>query len=364
MSRNIFFVSFLLSALTLCAQTVAPQGTVIKPTDPNIQYIGRIEDSNSERPVFTFPGVQIRTGFTGTSLQMMAKPYSGYFMAQIDEGEAFKVSFFNTSDSIVTLATALPQGIHQAKVMYVGEGYERLPEFRGFIVDQGQALAPAPALPDRRIEFIGNSITCGYGVEATDANAPYLEATANHYHTYAAITARRLDAQHLVVARSGIGVYRNYNGLRTGDAVNMNTEYPHTLLYNKEYLWDFSRYTPQVVCINLGTNDTSTTGADPKLLLKGYQDLYRQVRSHYPDAKIVFLCGCMMRGETDLPTAQKAMDTVVAKAHQQGDSEVYRFDFTPQTGDLGYGASWHPSIRQHQKMADELTPYLRELMQW
>jgi hypothetical protein len=43
---------------------------------------------------------------------------------------------------------------------------------------------------------------------------------------------------------------------------------------------------------------------------------------------------------------------------------VYRFDFTPQTGELYYGASWHPSIWQHEKMAAELAAYLRALMHW
>jgi hypothetical protein len=47
-----------------------------------------------------------------------------------------------------------------------------------------------------------------------------------------------------------------------------------------------------------------------------------------------------------------------------GDLEVYRFDMTPQTGELGYGASWHPSLLQQQRMADELTPFLRKLMSW
>lgn len=361
--RRLFILWCTCASLCANAQTLTPKGTVIKPTDTHIQYIGRIEDSNPERPVFTFPGVQIRSGFTGTSIKMLAKPNSGYFMAQIDEGEAFKVSFNNIADSIVTLATALPDATHQVMVMYVSEGYDRLPEFRGFIVDEGKSLAPATPQPDRRIEFIGNSITCGYGVEALEASAPYLEETANHYYTYAARTARNLNAQSLVVARSGIGVYRNYNGPRTGDKMNMNTEYPHTLLYNKNYQWDFARYTPHVVCINLGTNDTSTEGADPKLLLQGYKNLYQQVRSHYPEAKIVFLCGSMMNGKA-LEVAKKAMDTATEQAHKQGDNEVYRFDFTPQNGDLGYGASWHPSYFQQEKMANELTAYLRQLLQW
>ena len=349
------------ACLSLHGQTKKPAGTLIQPTDKNIQYIGRIEDSRPERPVFTYPGVQIRCGFTGTSLSMMAKQQSGYFMAEIDGGDAFKVSFLG--NTIVTLASHLPKGIHQAIITYISEGYERLPEFRGFFVDEGASLAPATPLPSRKIEFIGNSITCGYGIEANEPTAPYLEETANYYYTYAARTARNLNAQAVVVARSGIGVYRNYNGPQTGDAVNMNTEYPYTLLYNKKYEWDFSRYTPDVVCINLGTNDTSTDNYDGDLLLEAYRKFLRQVRGHHPKAKIVLLCGSMLNGK-ELELVRHHLDQVCQEAHRQGDNEVYRFDFTPQSGDLKYGASWHPSLWQHEKMAGELTAYLRVLMGW
>jgi lysophospholipase L1-like esterase len=343
------------------SQEKSTNKTLFHPSDKNIQYIGRTEDSSPDSPVFTYPGVQIRTGFTGTSLEMMCKLHSGYFMAEIDGGEPFKISFIG--NTVANLARDLKDGTHQAIVTYIGEGYENLPEFHGFFVDKGKTLAPAAPLPTRKIEFIGNSITCGYGIEAKSEAEHYEEKTANFYYTYAARTARNLNAQALVVARSGIGVYRSYNGPRTGDKVNMNTEYPNTLLYNDKYKWDFSRYTPDLVCINLGTNDTSTTGADSLLLLKGFKNLYHQVRSHYPMAKIVLLCGCMMSGN-QLLSAQQALDTTLDYAHQQGDSEVYRFDFTPHDGSLGYGADWHPSMRQHEKMANELTPFLKKLMKW
>ena len=356
-------VALSLMPCAVMAQTLAPRGTRVSPTDKNIQYVGRVSMKNPERPTFTFPSVQINAGFQGTSLRMIAKPNSGYFMAQIDEGEAFKVAFNSQKDSIVTLATALPRGEHQVKLMYVTEGYDRKAEFRGFLLDDGCSLLPAPKASERRIEFIGNSITCGYGVESTERDAPFEDETCNHYYTYAARTARALNAQHIAVCRSGIGVYRNYNGPKSGDKINMNTEYPHTLLYDTTENWDFSRYTPQVVCINLGTNDTSTTGADPKLLKKGYVDLMKKVRTAYPDAKIVFLCGCMMVTE-DLTLAKKTMDEVVAEANKAGDKNVFRFNFTPQNGSLGYGASWHPSYWQQEKMAGELVPFLRELMGW
>jgi len=364
--RNITLLFSSFVALGSMAQETAmkqPYGTTVSAADSHIQYIGRVSFKNPESPLFTFPGVQIRSGFTGTSLKMIAKPKSGYFMAQIDDAQAFKVGFNAELDSVVTIASALPDGVHQVKLMYVNEGYDRRPEFRGFIVDEGKSLADANPIPERKIEFIGNSITCGYGNEDTEKTRPFLDETSNHYYTYATRTAQALGAIHQTVARSGIGVYRNYNGPKTGDKINMNTEYLHTNLYDATEDWDFSRYTPQLVCINLGTNDTSTTGADPKLLYKGYYDLYTKVRKFYPQAKIVFLCGSMMNGDA-LELAKKQMDKVTEEAHKSGDKEVYRFDFTPQDGSLGYGASWHPSFAQHQKMADELVPYLRNLMNW
>ena len=145
--------------------TVPIKGTVVSASDPHILYAGRISFTNPEHPAFNFPGVQIRAAFEGTSLRMMAKPKSGYFMAQIDNAEPFKVSFMGQRDSVVTLATALPDGKHQVKLMYAIEGYEMYPEFWGFVLDEGKKLVDAPAFSDRKIEFIGNSITCGYGNE-------------------------------------------------------------------------------------------------------------------------------------------------------------------------------------------------------
>ena len=71
----------------------------------------------------------------------------------------------------------------------------------------------------------------------------------------------------------------------------------------------------------------------------------------------------MMNGK-ELEIAKKVLNEIMEDAHKNGDNEVYRFDFTPHTGDLYYGADWHPSLWQHQKMAGELTAFLRTLMHW
>ena len=375
MKRTIFALFLTLATLGASAIVTVPlKGTVVKPTDQHIQYTGRISFTHPDRPAWNFPGVQIIAAFEGTSLRMIAKPHSGYFMAQIDEAEPFKVAFRGERDSVVTLATALPDGRHLVRLMYVIEGYEFFPEFWGFVLDEGRQLVEAPLLPSRKIEFIGNSITCGYGNEGLKKEEGFDYATENHYYSYASITARNLQAQHWVVARSGIGAYRNYAGPKTGNPEShMPVQYEYTgyawkpeLRQEATFLqekWDFSRYQPDVVCINLGTNDLSTPNYDLSLLKQGYQKLLKMVRQHNPKAKIVFLTGSMLYNQ-ELQIAKQLLDEVTTEAHKAGDKEVYRFDMAPINGNEFYGNDWHPNVYQDEKMANELTPYLRKLMNW
>ena len=375
MKKMILSVLTALISLSASAIVTVPiKGTIVSAADPHIQYAGRISFTNPERPAFNFPGIQIAATFEGTSLRMMAKPKSGYFMAQIDQAEPFKVSFMGQRDSVVTLATALPDGKHQVRLMYVIEGYEMYPEFWGFVLDEGKKLVDAPAFSDRKIEFIGNSITCGYGNEGLNKREGFDYATENHYYSYASITARNLNAQHWVVARSGIGAYRNYNGPRTGNPEsNMLVQYEYIgyawkpeLRQQATFLkerWDFGRYQPDVVCINLGTNDLSTPNFDLTLFKQNYHKLLKMVRQHNPNAKIVFLTGTMLY-EKECALQKQVLNEVAAEAKKAGDKEVYRFDMEPINDEKLYGNDWHPNVYMDEKMAGELTAYLRKLMNW
>ncbi len=375
MKKYILTMLLALASMSISAIVTVPvKGTIVSAADPHIQYAGRISFTNPERPAFNYPGIQIMAVFEGTSLRMIAKPKSGYFMAQIDKGEPFKVAFTGLRDSVVTLATALSEGRHLVRLMYIIEGYEMYPEFWGFVLDEGRRLVEAPKFPDRKIEFIGNSITCGYGNEGLKKEEHFDYATENHYYSYASIAARQLNAQHWVVARSGIGAYRNYGEAKSGSPRScMPVQYEYTgyaldlkLREEASFLrekWDFSRYQPDVVCINLGTNDLSTNNYDLKLLKQGYQKLLKLVRQHNPKAKIVFLTGSMLYYK-ELQQAKQLLDEVTAEAKKAGDNEVYRFDMSPISGKEWYGNDWHPNVYQDEKMAAELTAYLRQLMNW
>ena len=143
----------------------------------------------------------------------------------------------------------------------------------------------------------------------------------------------------------------------------MPWQYEYTLFNDHSERWDFNRWQPQLVCINLGTNDLSTPNFDIKLFEKNYRDFLKTVRGHYPKAKIV-LCTGPMLGDKESAEQRKVLDAICQDSHKAGDTEVFRFDFSFQRGDLGYGASWHPSYWQQQKMAAELIAFLRPLMGW
>lgn len=324
--------------------------------DSAITYMGRTVEVDSTGYVrFNYPGVTAMLNFTGPKLEMTTNPGSGYWMVEVDSLPAVKMQLTD-KDSVLTIASGLEDGPHSARITYCIEGYEFNPEIRGFQLAEGEKLLDAPQKGKLKIEFIGNSITCGYGTEAPDADTHFSYDTENHTLGYAYLTARALDADFNMVCRSGIGIYRNFDGKKEGDTTGtMPLEYDNAMLYVKDIPWDFSRFTPDIVCVNLGTNDTSTGNYDIKLFREKYEAFADHLREVYPDAKIVLLSGCMLNGK-ELELVKQQLDSVAL-----GRENFFRFDMTPQDGSLGYGADYHPSSAQAKRMAEELTPFLRSL---
>lgn len=354
--RHLFTAAILLSAGTIITACSGSKPLKVNPDDPGIMYMGRILTTDSTAPTFTYPGTTAMLNFEGSGIAMAASPGSGQFMVEIDDYEPFKINFTDR-DSIITLVDTLSAGPHSLRVAYAIEGYEKHPEFRGFeISGPGAKMLPAPERPKLRIEFIGNSITCGYGTEADSAQVHFSYDTENHTLGYAYLTARALDADFNIVARSGIGMYRSYGGPREGTPdERMPGEYDYTLLYNHKHFWDHRSFRPDIICINLGTNDMSLDNYDINLYEEAYKKFLAHLRMLQPQAKIVLLTGPMLHGQ-QLEDVKGVLDRLADK-----DERIYRFDMSEQTGELGYGADYHPSKAQAAKNAAELTGFLRTL---
>ena len=342
------------ACLAKAGNEIESSGKRVAAHNPDIAYMGRIHWNENGEGAFNYPGTTAMLRFKGTGIGMETTPGSGKFVVEMDDS-APKTVVFSPTDSLLVLADNLNDTVHNVRITYAIEGFEFHPRFRAFHIN-GDLLPSAPK-PELKIEFIGNSITCGYGIEDDNPNNGFSYDTENHTMTYAHKAARALNADVNIVARSGIGIYRNYGGPKEGDAKTMPLEYDYTQLYDYDNKWDHSQFHPDVICINLGTNDTSEDNYDIALYEKHYRDFLAHLRTLHPDAKIVLLTGAMLQGQA-LADVKTVLDRLASE-----DDMIYRFDMSPQTGELGYGADWHPSARQAEKMADELIPYLRNMIQ-
>ena len=351
--------------LAACASTpsgtTAPAPVTVGADHPAIRLSGRFEGAGTGRATFGWSGARVRLRFQGSpSVAMRLVDDSGdnYALVWIDGTPRQKIRL-NAPDGFYLLADGLDTGEHTVEIVRVTECHLGLTHFRGFELAAGATPLPWTEAPERRIEFIGDSITCGYGVEVDDPKLHFDPASENFCLGTSGLTARALGADYLVVSRSGIGMVRNYDGPRDGNADAMPQVYPNTFYLRPGTPWDFRRFTPDVVCLNLGTNDFSTTGVNVDLFVATYRTFVEQLLARHPKARVVMLQGPMNTG----PELRAALDRVRGQLTAEAAPRIHFLALSAQ-GSVGLGADYHPNRAQSEINARELTAFLRELMAW
>ncbi|HUR30678.1 MAG TPA: GDSL-type esterase/lipase family protein [Saprospiraceae bacterium] len=228
-------------------------------------------------------------------------------------------------------------------------------------------LSEVPDQKKMKIEFIGNSITAGMASDPSLVeceNGKWYDQH-NAYDAYGPRIARTLNLDFSIAAISGIGIYRNWN-----------TDYPVMEdVYQKTFLsvdtndpeWDFKKFSPDLVCINLGTNDLSAGDGyasrlpfDSTRFINKYVEFIRKIHFQNPQAKFLLLQHSMP-GEHHMPMLKVCLESVRHKAESSIDGlrgiEIFSFtSFTPT------GCTGHPGLKDHEKMAVELEPVIRGIL--
>ncbi|NLU27284.1 MAG: cellulase family glycosylhydrolase [Hungateiclostridium thermocellum] len=326
--------------------------------NPGILYNGRFDFSDPNGPKCAWSGSNVELNFYGTEASVTIKSGGENWFQAIVDGNPLPPFSVNATTSTVKLVSGLAEGAHHLVLWKRTEASLGEVQFLGFDFGSGKLLA-APKPLERKIEFIGDSITCAYGNEGTSKEQSFTPKNENSYMSYAAITARNLNASANMIAWSGIGLTMNYGG---APGPLIMDRYPYTLPYSG-VRWDFSKYVPQVVVINLGTNDFSTSFADKTKFVTAYKNLISEVRRNYPDAHIFCCVGPMLWG-TGLDLCRSYVTEVVNDCNRSGDLKVYFVEFPQQDGSTGYGEDWHPSIATHQLMAERLTAEIKNKLGW
>lgn len=232
-------------------------------------------------------------------------------------------------------------------------------------------LLPPPKAKEKRIEVIGDSITCGYGIEGIVNRDTFTTAQENPWNAYGCLTARLLDAEFSLISWSGNGIVSQYVDESVNEPNNEEALMPELYYYEdfsadlrrgKERAdfikRDFTEYQPQLIIINLGTNDASYTRNIPardRSFVNGYVKFLRQVREVNPEANILCTIG-LMSTQTNALVAE-----AVARVNAFGDTKVFFKEAFLQNGEVdGIGADWHPTESTQKKFAEYLVAFIKE----
>lgn len=236
-------------------------------------------------------------------------------------------------------------------------------------VETAGTIEPAPAR-ELKIEVIGDSITCGYGVDDESGQQPFSTATEDATRAYAYLTAQALEADYSLVSYSGYGIISGYTDNGEKLLTHILPDYYEKLAKSEGRLdgtsdpltveWDFERFAPDLIVINLGTNDDSYAQDHAERqaeFAKRYAEFLHTVRRRNPNARILCTLGIM--GDRLYPFVEQAVARYVSES---GDKRVSAMRFDVQQAEDGYGSDGHPSAATHIKAEDKLAAHIRTLL--
>lgn len=343
----------------------------VLPSDAAVTYMGRIDRSAPDAPVFYWPYSLFQFRFTGEILQFTLKNYSvdplhgnGLRLGiELDGRESvLTLSPENGAEQTLTV-TAAGEGTHSVRI-WKREDCMHSFTLCGIAVGDRETVSPLP-LPALKLEAFGDSVTSGSWVElCSHVGQPdepdYTAKYDNARYSFAALTADLLSAQLHLTAQGGIALLDGSGYFENG-AVGMETAYDK-LCYQPAAgpltPWDFSRYVPDYVIFAVGQNDQRVGGrentrpdaAAQERWIAAYCRILTDLMQKYPAAQFILTLTVLMHEEI----WESLVDAVCVR---MASDRVHRLRFTRS----GRATPGHPRIPEQCEMAYELTRFIQRL---
>lgn len=323
------------------------------PTGPRIVLVGRFDLSDPTAVACQWSASEVRLRVKGPSL-----------VASIEEAgkDEWQVVVDGKPTEVVTPATGAADytislgadAVHDVSLVKRTEPFVGTTRFHGFDVPGG-GLFQARRRP-KLIEVVGDSITCGYGIEGKNQNEHFTPETENAYLSYASVAARALDADVRILAWSGRKMWPDNTVPEIFDRV-LPTQ-PQPVVADEP--------APDAVVINLATNDFNPNNPDEKGWTDAYEGFIHRVRLKTPNVPVYVTLGSMMTddyppGHKALSTARGDLTRMVARIH---DPRVRFLEFEKQRMEDGIGADWHPNVVTEGKMGERLAEAMKKDLGW
>ncbi len=322
-----------------------------------IQFTGRVDFSTNELPRFWSPGVYVEAWFSGKTCEIIVNDEllwgtsHNYISIVLDDQPVQRIKL-TEKVNIINLDSRLGSGNHKVTICKSSESGIGYLEFAGIKCEE--LLKPEPK-PTRKIEFYGNSITCGTGSDTSEVPCDSGEWYDQHnaYMSYGPVTARLLNAQWMLTSVSGIGLMHSCCNM---DIV-MPDVYDKVNLRENKLEWNFSKYQPDVVTIALGQNDGIQ---DSTVFCSNYVAYIHQLRTKYEKATIICLTS-PMADEKLVAVMKKYFVSIVDCLNDEGDQNITSYFFSKHYNN---GCGGHPDISQHTEIAGELSQFIKEIKNW
>ena len=271
-------------------------------------------------------------------------------------------------DGWVTLFSAEEKGSHTVRVVKLSENA------RGKLgiaeLETDGEFIPVTLEAKPVIEFVGDSITCGFGNETTDGGMMFKTSEENGWKSYAALAARELGYEYSLISESGISASKPMKSFMPMHAMDEIYAFTDEMYDRKREVepekWDFAANPSKVVVINLGTNDATPIkfykdATELKPMEDWFRDHYRglieQIRSlNGSDAFIVCTLGTM-----DYYLFNQIDNAVREYREATGDEKICAFKMVGiNQMSEGMGGGGHPSLKTHIRMGHELATLMKQ----
>ena len=308
-----------------------------------------------QRFAYQWPGAHFSSAFEGNDVSFLVQD-SGRLKVTIDGVVVATVDPRGRQEYHIS---GLKPGAHRIRLDDLSEHQDRRAHFWGFRASLKAAVQPG-APPSRQIEFIGDSITVGYGNTSGKQQCSLEEVarTTDTSRAFATVVAAHYGADYQMNAISGRGIVRNYDG-SPGDTLPV--AYPYALFNDDLDRYEGKNWYPQIIVIGLGANDFSKPLHDGEKwktreeLHADYEETYvtfiKTLRARNLDAFFILVAFNVLQDRE----VESEIGKVINRLRDEGEHQIA---FLRMAGlNLG-GCHFHPDTGDHQKMSNELIAFI------
>lgn len=341
------------------------QKTIFVPYyNSEIEYQGRIDSTSINAVKLFWSSSSVKLNFEGTSIKALLQDenFDTFYTVLVDNEPQYTTQP-DSLENFLTLAENLSSGKHSIELHRNSEWTRGTTIFKGFEIFGNPNVMPKGPEANRKMEFYGNSVTAGASVhDLSGEDSPDGNLT-DSYKSYASITARHFGAENSLICRGGIGLMVSWFDQIMPELYNKQDP------FIEESEWNFSSYQPDVVVVNLFQNDSwivnhqtehpqyirafGDTPPTEEFIINAYQNFIMNLRQKYPNADIV----CML-GNMDVTFTDEWPNYVRQAVTLLEDDKIHAHFVSFK------GTGGHPSVEEHQIMAESLIGYIEENIDW